>query len=78
MAFYKPNPSYPLYLYPYSVHYAFGNIDFDEKRWASAKRAYEASLKIGLVIAPIHPITAAAYCSLGCIEYERNNLENAK
>ena len=47
-------------------------------RWGAAKRAYEASLRIGLASAPIHPITTAAYYSLGCVEYEKNNLENAK
>jgi len=60
------------------VHYAYGNIDFAQKRWAAAKRAYDASLKIGLASFPIHPITAAAYYSLGCVEYELGHLENAK
>jgi len=60
------------------VHYMYGNIDFAQKRWESAKRSYEASLKIGLAKTPIHPITAAAYYSLGCVEYERKNLDNAK
>lgn len=60
------------------VHYAYGNIDFAQRRWDAAKRAYEASLRIGLASTPIHPITAAAYYSLGCVEYERKNNENAK
>ena len=60
------------------MHYAYGNIDFAQKRWAAAKRAYEASLRIGLASAPIHPITAAAYYSLGCVEHERRNIENAR
>lgn len=60
------------------VHYAYGNIDFAQKRWDSARRAYEASLKTGLASAPIHPITAAAYYSLGCVEFERKNNGNAK
>ncbi|KAN0114720.1 hypothetical protein V8E51_004264 [Hyaloscypha variabilis] len=60
------------------VHYAYGNIDFAQKRWAAAKRAYEASLRIGLASAPIHPITAAAYYSLGCVEQERRNIDHAK
>jgi hypothetical protein len=62
----------------HSVHYAYGNIDFAQGRWASAKRAYDASLKIGLATAPIHPITAAAYYSLGCVEHKRGHLDNAK
>ena len=62
----------------HSVHYAYGKIDFAQGRWASAKRAYEASLRIGLATAPIHPITTAAYYGLGCVERERGNLDNAK
>jgi hypothetical protein len=61
-----------------SVHYAYGNIDFAQKSWDGAKRAYEASLKICLASFPIHPITAAAYYSLGCVEEKRRNLDNAK
>jgi hypothetical protein len=67
-----------LVLTRHSVHYAYGNIEFAQKNWASAKRAYDASLKIGLASAPIHPITAAAYYSLGCVEFERKNHDNAK
>jgi hypothetical protein len=62
----------------HSVHYAYGNIDFAQCRWDAAKRSYEASLKIGLATAPIHPITAAAYYSLGCVEHQRLNIDNAK
>ena len=61
-----------------SVHYAYGNIEFAQKRWVAAKRAYEASLRIGLANTPIHPITAAAYYSLGCVEHERHNIDNAR
>jgi len=60
------------------VHYAYGNLDFAQKRWASAKRCYETSLRIGLATAAIHPITAAAYYSLGCVEFEQNHLEKAR
>ena len=61
-----------------SVHYAYGKIELAQKRWAAAKHAFDASLRIGLASAPIHPITTAAYYSLGCVEYERSNLDNAK
>jgi len=44
----------------------------------SAKLSYEQSLKISLINAPIHPITAATYYSLGCVEFERQNLDAAK
>jgi len=62
----------------YSVHYAYGNNEFAQKRWLAAKRSYEASLRVGLSKAPIHPITAAAYYSLGCVEFELKNNDNAK
>ena len=62
----------------YSIHFAYGKIDFAQGRWASAKRAYEASLRIGLATAPIHPITTAAYYGLGCVEHKRGNLDNAR
>jgi tetratricopeptide (TPR) repeat protein len=61
-----------------SVHYAYGNVDYAQKRWEAAKRSYEQSLRIGLASAPIHPITAAAYYSLGCVEHMRGNFDNAK
>lgn len=62
----------------YSVHYAYGNIEFAQKRWPAARRLYDQSLKIALANTPIHPITAAAYYSLGCVEYEVGNFDNAK
>lgn len=65
-------------LTPGSVHYAYGNIDFAQKRWASAKRSYDTCLRIALANAPIHPITAAAYYSLGCVSFELKNHDNAK
>ncbi|XMA10956.1 hypothetical protein WAI453_003747 [Rhynchosporium graminicola] len=42
------------------------------------KQAYEARLKISLASFPIHPITAAAYYSLGCTEEKKGNMNNAK
>lgn len=60
------------------VHYAYGNVEYAQKRWEAAKRSYEQSLRIGLASAPIHPITAAAYYSLGCVEHMRGNLDNGK
>jgi tetratricopeptide (TPR) repeat protein len=61
-----------------SVHYAYGNVEYVQKRWTAAKRAYDTSLKIGLASAPVHPITAAAYYSLGCVEFELKNNDNAR
>lgn len=62
----------------FSVHYLYGNIEFAQKKWKQAKRCYEDSLKIGLITAPIHPITAAAYYSLGCVEFSLRHHDNAK
>ena len=56
----------------------YGNIDYEQRRWSSAKRSYESCLKIGLTVAPIHPITAAAYYSLGCVEFEMKHPEKAR
>jgi TolA-binding protein len=61
-----------------SVHYLYGNIEFAQKKWRQAKRCYDDSLRIGLASAPIHPITAAAYYSLGCVEFEMKHHDNAR
>ncbi|KAH7416710.1 hypothetical protein BKA64DRAFT_701492 [Cadophora sp. MPI-SDFR-AT-0126] len=55
------------------VHYAYGNIYFRQSELELAWRAYDASLKIGLARMPIHPITAAAWYSLGCVEFTMGN-----
>ena len=51
-----------------SICFAYGNIDYQLGEWQDAKRWYEGSVRIALVEAPIHPITAAAYYKLGCVE----------
>jgi hypothetical protein len=67
-----------LLIFTFSVHYAYGNIHFLQKNWTSALRDYEACLKIGLATMPIHPITAAAYYSIACVEFELGNVDSAK
>lgn len=62
----------------YSVHYAYGNIEFEQKRWITAMKYYETSLRIGLAKNAIHPITAAAYYSLGCVEFEMKHHDRAR
>jgi tetratricopeptide (TPR) repeat protein len=62
----------------HSVHYLYGNIEYKQKRWTTAKASYELALKISLQNAPIHPITAAAYYSIGCVEYKKRNAEGAR
>lgn len=62
----------------YSVNYLYGNIEYARKNWKLARRWYEESLRIGLTTSPIHPITTAAYYSLGCVEFEFKHHDNAR
>lgn len=59
------------------VHYAYGNIEFLQCHWQLAWRAYDSCLKIALAEMPIHPITAAAYYSLACVEFAMSHSEVA-
>ncbi|CZR55427.1 uncharacterized protein PAC_05315 [Phialocephala subalpina] len=61
-----------------NVHYAFGNIHFRQRHLASAHSDYEMCLKICLPNMPIHPLTAAAYFSLACVELEMEHVDLAK
>jgi len=49
-----------------------------QQDWALAWRAFDECLKIGLATMPLHPITAAAYYSLGCVEFNQGNNDPAK
>lgn len=60
------------------LHYAYGNLEFDEKNYTSARRAFELCLTIATDKTPIHPITAAAYYSLGSVELHLGKDEQAK
>jgi TolA-binding protein len=61
-----------------SVHYAYGNADFEQANYVNARRSYENCLSIGQAELPTHPITAAAYYSLGCTEFALHNDDLAK
>jgi hypothetical protein len=61
-----------------SVHHAYGNVEYRSSNWPSARFHYINALRIAIVTNPIHPITAAAYISLGSVEYKLKNLERAK
>jgi hypothetical protein len=61
-----------------SVYYAYGNIELSQKRLEQAWRAFDSCLKIALAETPISPITAAAYYSLACVEFEMDHPEPAK
>ncbi|PMD12013.1 hypothetical protein NA56DRAFT_57621 [Hyaloscypha hepaticicola] len=61
-----------------NVHYAYGNIYMKQADLPLAWRSYDECLKIGLATMPLHPITVAAYYSLGCVEFSRGNNDPAK
>ncbi|KAG4441573.1 hypothetical protein IFR05_002958 [Cadophora sp. M221] len=61
-----------------NVHYVYGNIHMLQKDWDQAWRSFDECLKIGLATMPLHPITAAAYYSLGCVKFEQGDLEPSK
>ncbi|MCJ1400647.1 hypothetical protein MMC11_003855 [Xylographa trunciseda] len=60
------------------VHHAYGNVEYEQKRWRSAMLSFNECLKIALAGTAIHPITAAAYYSLGCVEFKLKHHEVAK
>jgi hypothetical protein len=62
----------------YSVHFAYGNIEYTREHWRAAKRSYNDALKIAIAETPIHFITSAIYYSLGCVELAMKNNEPAK
>ncbi|KAG4441818.1 hypothetical protein IFR05_002682 [Cadophora sp. M221] len=59
------------------VQYAFGNIHFLQDDLDVAWKYFDSCLKIGLSTMPIHPVTAAAWYSLACVEFARGNLDAA-
>jgi Tetratricopeptide repeat len=60
------------------VHLAYGNSEFDQNRWEIAQRSYGECLRIAVQDVPTHPITAAAYYSLACVELAQDHAEVAK
>jgi len=60
------------------VHYAYGNLEYRTSNWLAARQSYTVALRIALTETPIHPITAAAYLSMGQVEFKLKNLELAK
>lgn len=61
-----------------NVHYAYGNIHYLQNNLDAAWRDYDQCLKICLQTMSIHPITAAAYYSLGCVEFSMGHADSAK
>lgn len=60
------------------VHYLYGNIFWYEGNWSMAYRSYEKCLRIALDKSPLHPLTASAYYSLGCAEFEMKHPDAAR
>jgi len=60
------------------VHFTYGNIEFALEHWRIAKRFYGDALKIAIATTPIHLITSAIYCRLGCVELALRNHNVAK
>lgn len=60
------------------VNYVQGNIQFKEKNWELAQRSFQSCLNTALAETPLHPITAAAYYSIACVEFVQGHYENAK
>ncbi|KAL2064599.1 hypothetical protein VTL71DRAFT_3736 [Oculimacula yallundae] len=58
-----------------SVHYSYGNIYLLERNLDAAQRCYDACLKVALPNMPLHPLTAAAWFSLGVTQREKQNYE---
>jgi tetratricopeptide (TPR) repeat protein len=61
-----------------NIQYAYGNIEFLQRHLTLAWRAYDQCRQIAVTETPIHPITAAAYYSLACVEFEMGHPEPAK
>jgi acid stress-induced BolA-like protein IbaG/YrbA len=53
-------------------------MEYAQKNWFQAQRSYSAALKIALATNAIHPITISIYYSMGCVEFQRQNLDNAR
>lgn len=60
-----------------SLHYAYGNLELRQGNYALARRAYDECLKHAQADTPIHPLTAAAYYKLACVETLWRNYDNA-
>jgi tetratricopeptide (TPR) repeat protein len=60
------------------VHLGYGNIHYYKKHWDLAFRSYKQCYEIAVAETPIHPITASAYYSMGCVEFELKHLDVAR
>jgi hypothetical protein len=60
------------------VHFNYGNLQSLQKHWDLALRSYTSCLEIGKREFRLHPITAAAYYSIACIEFELGHAEVAR
>ncbi|KAK0118550.1 hypothetical protein ONS95_007438 [Cadophora gregata] len=52
------------------IHYAYGNIHYAREDWPLARKSYSKCLGISNAKTSVHPITAAGYYRLGCVEFK--------
>ncbi|KAG4437548.1 hypothetical protein IFR05_006982 [Cadophora sp. M221] len=60
-----------------NVYYAYGDIHLRRDDLNSAMKAYQKCLTIGLTNMPVHPIIAATWYSLACVNFAQGNDEAA-
>ncbi|KAH6690247.1 hypothetical protein BKA61DRAFT_287339 [Leptodontidium sp. MPI-SDFR-AT-0119] len=61
-----------------NVHYAYGDIHLRLNDLDSAMKSYQACLNIGLKNMPLHPIIAATWYSLACVNLALGNDDAAR
>ncbi|KAH9220315.1 P-loop containing nucleoside triphosphate hydrolase protein [Leptodontidium sp. 2 PMI_412] len=61
-----------------NVHYAYGDIHLRRNDLDSAIKSYQACLNIGLTNMPLHPIIAATWYSLACVNLALGNDDAAR
>ncbi|KAH7348885.1 P-loop containing nucleoside triphosphate hydrolase protein [Rhexocercosporidium sp. MPI-PUGE-AT-0058] len=59
------------------IHYAYGNVHYAAGDYSLARKSYNRCLGISNTKTSVHPITAAGYYSLGCVEFELKHPEKS-
>jgi len=63
----------------FSAHllYAYGNLEYDRKKYKKALGIYEECLTLCLKLWPLHYLTASTYYKLACVEFASRHPERA-
>ncbi|EXJ60696.1 hypothetical protein A1O7_04849 [Cladophialophora yegresii CBS 114405] len=64
-------------LFTANLHYAYGNLEFEQGQYMQAARSYDLTRQISKDFNPMHPLTAAACYKLACTEFEQDNHKKA-